>query len=298
MTPPPHIFDRALLTARRRRALAGMAAADFLLRYAAAEIGERLNLIKRSFPRALDLAGHTGLIAETLSAHAEIGDVIRAETIPALVANWPDAKLVCDPEALPFGPETLDLVVSTLSLHLVNDLPGALVQIERALRPDGLFLAILLGAGSLSELRQVLLMAETDTTGGASPRVAPFVDVRDMGMLLQRAGFKLPVSDGETLTVTYPDMFSLMHDLRAMGMSNMLTARSRKPLRRATLLRAAELYRQLFSNEAGRIRATFQLVHAAGWKSHESQQKPLKPGSARMRLADALNTIERSAEKP
>lgn len=271
-----------------------MPLADFLLVRAADELSARLELIKRSFPIAVDLAGHTGLLAQRLAARHNIGMIVRTESVSELLHSWTGNKLVCDPELLPFGKDCLDLVSCALSLHLVNDLPGSLAQIAYALKPDGLFLGVLLGTDSLTELRQVLLLAETEMTGGASPRVAPFVDVRDMGALLQRAGFALPVSDSEKLTVTYPDMFTLIGDLRAMGMTNMLHARSRKSLRRVTLLRAAELYKSRFANENGRIRATFEMVHMSGWKPHESQQKALRPGSARTRLADALGTDEQT----
>jgi SAM-dependent methyltransferase len=175
-----------------------------------------------------------------------------------------------------------------LALHLVNDLPGTLIQIRRALKPDGLLLAAIPGAGTLSELRDVLLSAEAEMTGGASPRVIPFVDVRDAGALLQRAGFALPVVDTETYTVRYDSLFSLLQDVRAMGMANPLTGRSRVPLTRSFFVRAAELYAERYSDPDGRVRATFSIIYASGWAPHESQQKPLKPGSAKMRLADVL----------
>jgi SAM-dependent methyltransferase len=185
-----------------------------------------------------------------------------------------------------------DLAASLLALHAVNDLPGALIQIKRALRPDGLFIACLLAGQSLTELRQSLLAAEVELTGGASPRVAPFADLRDLGGLLQRAGFALPVIDSESVTVRYGDMFGLLRDLRAMGWANALSERSRKPLRRSVLLRAAELYAERFADPDGRLRATFEIVWLSGWAPHESQQKPLRPGSAKARLADALGVPE------
>jgi SAM-dependent methyltransferase len=193
---------------------------------------------------------------------------------------------------LPFAGERFDLVVSLLSLQAVNDLPGALIQIRRALKPDGLFIACLLGGASLTELRQVFMQAEAEIEGGASPRVAPFADVRDLGALLQRAGFALPVTDSEALRVRYPDPIALMADLRAMGLTNPLVDRRRAGLRRATLRRATELYAEHFADPDGRLPATFELVWLSGWAPHESQQKPLRPGSAKLRLADALGVPE------
>jgi hypothetical protein len=178
----------------------------------------------------------------------------------------------------------------------VNDLPGALVQIRRALRPDGLFMACLVGGQSLNELRAALAAAEEEILEGVSPRVAPFVDLRDLGGLLQRAGFALPVTDVDTVTVRYDHLFALAHDLRSMGATNALALRDKRGLRRTVLLRAAEIYAERFSDADGRVRATFDLVWLSGWAPHESQQKPLKPGSAKMRLADALKTSEQKLD--
>jgi SAM-dependent methyltransferase len=178
--------------------------------------------------------------------------------------------------------------VSLLALQGVNDLPGALIQIRRALKPDGLLVAALLGGGSLAELRQAFAQAEGELEGGASPRVAPFADLRDLGGLLQRAGFALPVTDSDLFHVRYASPFGLMRDLRRMGLTNALNDRRKTPLRRATLLRAAEIYAERFADPDGRVRATFEIVWLSGWAPHESQQKPLRPGSAKMRLADAL----------
>jgi SAM-dependent methyltransferase len=197
-----------------------------------------------------------------------------------------------DEERLPFAGERFDLVASLLALHSVNDLPGALVQIRRVLRPDGLFVGALLGGATLTELRQAFTQAEAELDGGVSPRVAPFADVRDLGGLLQRAGFALPVTDSETVRVRYGDPFALMRDLRHMGLSNALSDRRRVPLRRATLLRAAQIYAERFADPDGRLPATFEIVWLSGWAPHESQQRPLRPGSAKMRLADALGVPE------
>ena len=195
-------------------------------------------------------------------------------------------------EALPFRDASLDLVVSALALQFVNDLPGALIQVRRALKPDGLFLAALLGGDTLTELRQSFAAAETEIEGGVSPHVAPFADVRDLGALLQRAGFALPVTDVDRLTVRYSTAFALMHDLRRMGATNALVARRRVPLRRKTMLRMAEIYAERFADPDGRLRATFDVIWLSGWAPHESQQQPLKPGSAQTRLADALGAKE------
>jgi len=204
-------------------------------------------------------------------------------------------RLAADEEALPFANETFDLAVSALSLQWVNDLPGTLAQIRRALKPDGLFLAALIGGETLGELRESLAVAESEIAGGASPRVSPFVDVRTLGSLLQRADFALPVTDVERMTVRYPTVRALMRDLRRMAAANALAERSRKPLKRAVLARAEEIYAERFADPDGRLRATFDVMWLSAWAPHDSQQKPLKPGSAKMRLADALGTRERTA---
>jgi SAM-dependent methyltransferase len=205
-------------------------------------------------------------------------------------------SILADEEALPVAAERFNLVVSLLSLQAVNDLPGALVQIRRALQPDGLFIGCLLGGSSLTELRQAFTEAEAEIEGGVSPRVAPFADVRDVGSLLQRAGFALPVTDIEPVTVRYRDPFGLFRDLRAMGLTNPLEARRRTPLRRQTLMRAATIYAERFADPDGRLRATFDILWLSGWAPHESQQKPLRPGSAKMRLADALKVPEQKLD--
>ena len=203
--------------------------------------------------------------------------------------------IVADEEALPFAPESLDLAGSGLALHLVNDLPGALIQIRRALKPDGLFLAALLGGETLKELREAWLIAEDEVSGGASPRVAPFADVRDLGGLLQRAGFALPVADTDVVRVTYASPLDLMREIKAMGASNVLSARRRVPVTRKLLFRAAEVYSERFALADGRVSATFEIITLTAWVPHESQQKPLQPGSAKSRLADALGVIEQGA---
>lgn len=285
------VFDRALYRRRLRAALAA-GYPDFLLARCADDLEERLAAVLRRFGLAADLGSALPLAAPVLRQKAD-GLVRLAETPDA------GADLVGDLEALPFSAASLDLSASLLALHVVNDLPGALLQIRRSLRPDGLFIGCMLAGQSLTELRQVLLAAEVEVSGGASPRVAPFADLRDLGSLLQRAGFALPVVDSELVTVRYGDLFGLLRDLRAMGWANALLERSRKPLRRAVLLRAAELYAERFSDPDGRLRATFEVVWLSGWAPHESQQKPLRPGSAKTRLADALGVPEiGTGEKP
>jgi SAM-dependent methyltransferase len=221
--------------------------------------------------------------------------MLYAESVLAFAAMCPRPALVCDEDALPFKEASLNLVVSGLALHRVNDLPGALIQIRRALCPDGLFMAALLGAGALIELRQVLLEAEAEAEGGASPRVSPFGDVREYGALLQRAGFALPVADAETLSVRYANPREVMREVRALGGGNVLLARSRKPLARHTLERAEQLYRERHGMPDGSVKASFEIVYLSGWAPDPSQQQPLKPGSAAQRLADALGTTEHPA---
>lgn len=280
------LFDHALIDTNRLRALR-QGPVDFLLDVVARELAERLSVIERRFDRAVELHGHTGLVARAIAATGKVGSIERIETDPRF-AGGEGSLTVAPLETVPLEPQSVNLVVSPLSLHLTNDTPGVFVQVRRALRPDGLFLAAIPGSGTLQELREVLLAAESEATGGASPRVIPFPDVRDVGALLQRGGFALPVTDRETYTVRYDSLFPLMRDLRAMGMANPLTGRSRRPMTRGILLRAAELYAERFSDPDGRVRATFSVIYLSGWAPHESQQKPLKPGSAQVRLADVL----------
>jgi SAM-dependent methyltransferase len=286
MPQSPIVFDRALLRERTRRALA-RGPETFLIDRVAADLAERLGAVLRQFGVAVDLGTPTDAVRDALADNAAIGMLVAAS---ALARRAP--AIVADEEALPLRDGSLDLVVSALALQFVNDLPGALVQIRRALKPDGLFLAALLGGDTLSELRQSFAAAESEVEGGVSPRVAPFADVREMGALLQRAGFALPVTDVERLTVRYSSPFILMSELRRMGAANALAERRRTPLRRETLARMAEIYAQRFADPDGKIRATFEVIWLSGWAPHESQQKPLRPGSAQVRLADALGTRE------
>ncbi|KQP42458.1 SAM-dependent methyltransferase [Methylobacterium sp. Leaf104] len=288
MIAPP-LFDTGL--ARRRLARAHRAGyADFLLRRVVDDLEDRLGAVLRTFAEAVDLGTPLSLAAERLRDSGRVGHLTR------LAPRAEAGAVLADPEALPLAPGRFDLAVSLLALQHVNDLPGALTQLRRTLRPDGLFVGCLLGGRTLTELRQVFGQAESEVEGGVSPRVAPFAEVREMGSLLQRAGFALPVTDVETVTVRYRDPFALMHDLRAMGLTNVLVDRRRTPLRRDTLLRAAALYAERFADPDGRIRASFEILWLSGWAPHESQQKPLKPGSAQTRLAEALGTTERKPE--
>ena len=292
MSAESELFDRALLRKRRDRFAGELSQHEFLLRHVAAEIADRLGAVLRDFPLALDLGAYDGTLGRAVAKLPRVGEMIYAESAPKLAAMCPRPALVCDEDVLPLKEASLSLVVSRLALHRVNDLPGALIQIRRALRPDGLFMGAALGGRSLAELRQSLIEAEAEERGGASPRIAPFADVRDYGGLLQRAGFALPVSDAENLRVTYPGPGELMQEIRALGGGNVLASRSRAPLSRRALARAEALYRQRHGTEDGRIVATFEIVYLSGWAPHESQQKPLPPGSARQRLADALRTTE------
>ncbi|SDU37752.1 methyltransferase domain-containing protein [Stappia sp. ES.058] len=293
----PRVFDRALLARRKARALARREpGADFLLAHAVDDLADRLAIVTRSFATAVDLGGHTGRMHDVLARMPGVKRAVRVDVLTHDTTS-PGAHLVADDAFPPFAGESLDLVVSALSLQLVNDLPGALIQIRRALKPDGLFLAALLGGETLHELKDVLMRAELEVTGGAAPRVAPFADTRALGALLQRAGFALPVADVDRVTVRYGDILALLGDLRAMGAANALTERSRRPLPRAVLARAAELYASDHADADGRLRATFDIVSLSGWAPHESQQKPLAPGSAKTRLSDALDALDRRQDK-
>lgn len=286
------LFDTEAITTFRRRAMKNdVPGSDFLLALVADELTDRLCAVERSFAHAAELHGHTGLVAERLMHTGKIEKLTRIETHADLLAGT--AGLVGTHDSPGLATEAYDLVVSPLSLHLTSDTPGVLVQTIRALKPDGLFLAALPAAGTLGELRACLLAAESELTGGASQRVMPFADVRDCGALLQRAGFALPVADVDTHVVRYSDMFALIRDLRAMGMQNPLASRSRRPLGRSIFLRAAEIYAERFADPDGRIRATFVVVYLSGWRPHPSQQQPLRPGTAKTSLADALNAKRR-----
>ncbi|MCJ2141631.1 methyltransferase domain-containing protein [Methylobacterium sp. E-066] len=291
MNAPAALFDTALARHRLARA-ERIGYAGFLLDRLVEDLDDRLGAVLRDFSTVLDLATPGTGAGTALASRYPKSLILRLAALPGSGGN----HIVGDPEFLPLVAGSLDLAVSLLTLHAVNDLPGTLIQLRRALRPDGLFLGCLLGGATLTELRQSFAQAESEIEGGISPRVSPFAAVREAGALLQRAGFALPVADTDTLTVRYADLFGLMRDLRAMGMTNVLTERRRTPLRRATLVRAAEVYAERFSDPDGRVRATFEVLWLSGWVPHESQQKPLRPGTAKSRLADALGTVELKPE--
>ncbi len=286
---PPRLIDRRLVAQRRARAISkGDPSALVLLNWVTEDIGDRLATLLRTFERGVVLGDPTGGLTRTVAASGRVKELIRADWLVPGLPDQPAAAGVVDDEHLPYEPNSLDLFVSALTLQFANDLPGALIQIRRALRPDGLMLASLLGGDTLQELRAVLLEAEADITGGTTPRIVPFADIRDIGALLQRAGFALPVTDQDRLTLRYPNAFALMKDLARMGATNPLFERHRGFTARAVFIRAVELYQSRYCDEDGRVRATFTLLSASGWSPHESQQKPLKPGSATVSLKDVL----------
>jgi SAM-dependent methyltransferase len=282
------VFDRSALRRQRDRTAAHIDAYDFLIREVAERLLERLCDVRRSFPLALELGCHTGQLARALRDRTPIDRLIQTDLSPEMARRSDGLRLVVDEEALPFGAETFDLILSCFSLHWVNDLPGTLAQVRHALKPDGLLLAAMPGGTTLYELREALMRAELELDGGAGLRVSPFVDVRDAGSLLQRAGLAMPLVDVETITVTYDNPLKLMQELRGMGEANALTERERRPLRRATLLRAAEIYHELFADTRGRVPATFQILMLSAWKPAPTQPQPLRRGSGQMNLAKAL----------
>lgn len=288
----PHVFDRALLRRRRDRAAKTVRDFDFLFVEVAERLLDRLSVIKKALPVVVDLGSAHGVLAAQLRQRPGTAQVVCMDTSFEMTRHTDIPSVVADEEFLPFRAGSLDAVVGNLNLHWVNDLPGALLQVRQALKPDGLFLAALLGGETLRELRQCLMEAELAVSGGASPRVSPFIDLHDMGALMQRAGFALPVVDSDLITVDYSSPLKLMQDLRGMGASNATYNRLMKPTRRKVLLEAARLYQEKFADAAGKVPATFQVVYVIGWSPHESQQQPLKPGSAKNKLADALKTVE------
>jgi len=290
--PQAQLFDRRAWRLHRDRAARlaqGQAGpADFLHAEIADRLLDRLDLVGREFPAALDLGARGGALARALAQRAGTAQVVAAEPSALFLAIAPPPRVAADPEWLPFRDASFDLVASVLALHWTADLPGALLQLRRALKPDGLLLAAMLGGQTLVELRTALFEAELAEEGGVSPRVSPAIELGDAAALMQRAGFAMPVADSETITATYPDLLALMHELRAMGETNALAARRRGLMRRATLARAAVIYTERFANTDGRIPATLEILFLAGWAPHPSQPKSLPRGSATHRLADAL----------
>jgi SAM-dependent methyltransferase len=282
MAPTPNaapiLFDRPLLRVRQDRARRG-GAATFLLDRVAEDLAERLQAVLREFNSAADIGTPGDQLRNALAG--------RLRQLARI--DLPDIET----EPLALRPEQLDLAVSALAFQFVNDLPGVLAQIRRALKPDGFLLAAMIGGDTLTELRQSFAAAEAELEGGVSPRIAPFVDLRDVGSLLQRAKFALPVTDVDRIVVRYASAFALMADLRRMGATNVLVERRRNPTRRSTLVRMAQIYGERFADSDGRIRATFDVIWLSGWAPHESQQKPLKPGSAKASLAEAVKNVKR-----
>jgi SAM-dependent methyltransferase len=296
------IFDRRLHRARRERAAPALGTVDFLIREAAGRLAERLADVRRRFALALELGCHTGQLGAALGTSSPIEHLVQTDLALGMARRTTGLRLVADEELLPFGPERFDLALSCLSLHWVNDLPGTLAQVASILKPDGLLLAALLGGTTLPELREALLRAELELDGGAGLRVSPFIELRELGGLLQRAGFALPIVDIETIAVTYDHPLKLMAELRLMGEANALVDRDRRPLRRATLLRACEIYRDRFAGSDGRVPATFQILMLSGWKPGPDQPQPLRRGSGRVNLARALGVpaeiLEGNARRP
>ncbi len=288
-------FDRNLLRLHRDRAAAGLSGYDFLLQEVGERLLERLEDIRREFPIALDLGCRNGLLGQRLQGRGGVQWLAQGDLSGAMVerASAPQRPgVVLDEEFLPFGRSSFDLVLSLMNLHWVNDLPGCLMQIRHSLKPDGLFLAALLGGDTLQELRHSLMEAEMQIEGGLSPRLSPQLDLADAAALLQRAGFALPVADQETIVVDYPHALKLMDDLRGMGESNAVMLQRRNLTRRATLQRAAELYQEHYQRADGRIPASFQVFFLTAWAPAASQPQPLRPGSAKARLAAALGSSE------
>ena len=289
------VFDRRTVRRHRDRAADSLAQHDFLLREVADRLADRLLDINRRFPVALDLGCHAGQTGRAIDRRCGVDTLVQCDLSPDMARTAGGMCVAADEEALPFATGAFDLIVSNLSLHWVNDLPGALVQAEAALKPDGLFLAAMLGGETLQELRACLIDAELAATGGISPRISPFADLRDAGALLQRAGFALPVADSDRISVTYSDPLRLLADLRGMGESNAALERLRHFTRRGILFDAMKLYVERHADAQNRISARFDIVYMHGWAKHSSQQTPLKPGSAQASLAGALGAEERSA---
>lgn len=288
--PPEQIlFDRALVAEHRRRA-AGLNWPHhrFLFNEVAERLAERLLDINHSFSLALDLGGRDGVFGEKLIAMKKADKVIRTDLTEVMLDNRTDSAVVADEEFLPFKENSFDLIGSVLGLHWTNDLPGALSQIARSLKPNGLFLGALFGIESLQELKACLIEAESEITGGVSPRISPFTEIKDAGSLLQRADLALPVTDTDLITLKYEHPFALMHELRGLGETNALISRQKHFTQRRIMLRTAELYIENYADADGRIPATFQIIYMSGWAPHESQQKPIARGSAKANLKDYL----------
>ena len=288
METPIQVFDRATVRRNRERAAAKFAAHDFLFREVGERLLDRLDDLTLRFPLAVEIGARHGLLRNLLAGRGGIAVLVETNLSVAALGGDGALRLVADEELFPFADGSLDLVVSNLALHWANDLPGVLSQVRRALKPDGLFLASLFGGETLHELGQALGEAELAATGGMAPRIAPLVDVRDAGALLQRAGFALPVVDSDRIDVSYPDALALMRDLRHMGETNAAIERPRQLSRRDVVLGAAAVYHERFGDAQGRVPATFQIIYLTAWRPHESQQKPAKRGSGEISLTEVL----------
>jgi len=301
MTPdtPPALFDRNLLRQRRGRVASEFGNYNFLAKRALSDIADRIASVTRDFEHAAILGGGPGALPEDAESllREKVGWLCQSDLSPPIAARIGLPALALDEERLPFATESLDLVLAPWGLHWTNDLPGALVQINHTLRPDGFFACAMPGGSTLTELRQSLMAAESELAGGVTARVSPLAGTFDMAALLQRAGFAMPVADVDRVTVRYDNIFALMADLRGMGETSVLGDRSRKPATRTLFTRAGQIYAERFSDPDGRIRATFEIIHAAGWAPHPDQPKPKRPGSATHRLADALGVTEKSLDE-
>jgi SAM-dependent methyltransferase len=284
------VFDRRSVKLHRDRAAKNLSAFDFLLTEVAGMLVGRLNDIRRKFPLALDLGCHTGQVSRKLAGYQGIGSLLQCDISEQMVYRASGLRIVVDEEFLPIGSEALDLVISCLSLHWVNDLPGVLIQVQRVLKKDGLLLAAFLGGDTLKELRQSLYLAESEISGGAGPRVSPFANIKDGGALLQRAGFALPVADVDKITVSYESPLKLMRDLRGMGEQMATNTRQKKFTRRDVVFRAAEIYQSTYGDIDGRVPATFEVITLTAWSPSDNQQKPLKRGTGQIKLVDVLNS--------
>ena len=294
----PQLFDSLAQRRNRQRAAATYANFAFLKDEAALRLADRVDLMRRDFDLCLDLGAHDGRLLTHLAPLGKIGTMLHSDPAAAFAKHAGKPFIVHDFAALPFADASFDAVFSCLNLHWVDDLPGLMVQIRKLLRPDGLCLINLLGGNSLFELRAALIAAEQDVTGGFSPRCAPMADIKDVGGLLGRAGLALPVADSDRLTVTYPNMFRLMADLRGMGEQNAMLGRLRQPTRRAVFMRAAEIYQTKFGRDDGTIPASFEIITLTGWAPHESQQKPLRPGSGKTHLATVIGGEHDDGDDP
>ena len=283
MTHDVNIFDRAAVRLHRDRAAPDLGQHDFLLREVGQRLEERLRGIKRRFPRTLDLGCHRGELGNILAHRRDIKCIVNCDPSFGMAALAPGPRLVADEDSLPFQSNYFDMVMSLLSLHWVNDLPGAIIEVARCLQPDGLFLAAMFGGETLTELRRSLIQAECKTSNQSYSRVSPFCEVRDLGDLLQRAGFAMPVVDIDQIMVSYPNVLNLMKDLRGMGESNAALDRPRHFTTRSTFESAPEFYPVTIGEPNGRINARFQILYLAAWKAHAGQPQPLSPGEAQTR---------------